>query len=101
MLLSSHFDTVDRKILFSKLENAGIRGLALELLKNYLSDRYQKVYVNGTLSQNTKRLSIGLLQGSVLASLLFLIYVNDFNTSNELFNVIFADDTSCLPKEKM
>ena len=98
--ISKAFDTVDRKILFSKLENAGIRGLALELLKNYLSDRYQKVYVNGTLSQNTKRLSIGLLQGSVLASLLFLIYVNDFNTSNELFNVIFADDTSCLAKGK-
>ena len=32
------FDTINRSILFSKLEKYGIRGLPLDLIKNYLSD---------------------------------------------------------------
>ena len=40
------------------------------------------------------------MQGSILALLLFSIYVNDFNKSNSLFNIIFADNTSSLCKGK-
>ena len=39
--LSKAFDTVDHTILISKLEHYGIRGLPLEWIQNYLSNRFQ------------------------------------------------------------
>ena len=45
--LSKAFDTVDHEILFQKLEHYGIRGLALEWVRSYFSDRQQFVEFNG------------------------------------------------------
>ena len=46
---SSAFDTIDHSILFHRLENYfGIRGQALELLKSYLRNRFQKVSIDDT-----------------------------------------------------
>ena len=42
--LSKAFDTVDRTILLNILNYYGIKGLALEWFKNYLSDRLQSYY---------------------------------------------------------
>ena len=38
------FDTVNHIILLKKLENSGIRGIALEWFSSYLSNRKQYVY---------------------------------------------------------
>ena len=40
------FDTVNHKILISKLEHYGIRGLPLHLFQNYLEKRTQFVEIN-------------------------------------------------------
>ena len=41
--LAKTFDTVDHRILLSKLYRYGIRGGPLELLRDYLSDRPHRV----------------------------------------------------------
>ena len=78
------------------MEIYGIRGIPLQLLKSYLSERYQVVKVNDVISE-TKLISTGVPQGSVLGPLLYLIYVNELpNISNQFSTCLFADDTTLI-----
>ena len=64
--LSAAFDTVDHKILLSRLQSSfGIRGTALAWLSSYLSDRRQRIIYDGCQSEDFK-LRFGLQQGSCL-----------------------------------
>lgn len=63
--LSKAFDTLNHDVLINKLENVGIRGFPLKLLKNYLSNRLQSVYCNSTYS-HYKHLRKGVPHGSIL-----------------------------------
>ena len=88
------FDTINHNILCKKLEYYGVKGLHLQWIRNYLSDRTQFVTYDGKLSCK-KDVTCGVPQGSVLGPTLFLIYINDLPASSEHFTFkIFADDTN-------
>ena len=92
--LSKAFDTIDHNKLLIKLEHYGIRGLPLELLKNYLKNREQYTNFKG-IDSKPCIVEYGIPQGSVLGPLLFLIYINDLKNSSQLGDfVLFADDTN-------
>ena len=92
--LQKAFDTVNHQILLNKLKHYGVRGTALAWFSSYLSNRCQHVSVNGHNSSNLN-VTCGVLQGSVLGPLLFLIYINDLpSSSSKLSFYLFADDTN-------
>ena len=94
------FDTVEHNILLQKLYHYGIRGNALQWFNSYLSNRYQYVNYNNT-SSDMKLITCGVLQGSILGPLLFLLYINDISSvSGILFSILFADDTTLFYSSK-
>ena len=78
--LQKAFDTVDHRILLSKLCHYGIRGLRNKLFESNLPNRKQFASINGFAS-STPSITCGVLQGSVLGPLPFLLYVNDLHAA--------------------
>ena len=94
------FDTVNHDILLKKLDHYGFRGVINNWFRSYLTDRKQKVVINGFESEN-KNLLHGVPQGSVLGPILFLIYINDLHRCIKYSTTYhFADDTNLLHVSK-
>ena len=91
--ISKAFDNVWHEGLIYKIKSMGISGELLNRLENYLSDRYQRVVLNGQTSSWTPVLA-GVPQGSILVPLLSLIYINDLPNELQSNAKLFADDTS-------
>jgi len=97
--ISKAFDKVWHEGIIFKLKCNGISGNLLLFFENYLSNRYQRVVLNG-IESNWKGLHAGVPQGSVLGPLLFLVYINDLadNISSDMR--LFADDSSLFTSVK-
>lgn len=101
---SKAFDTVNHQILLSILHCIGLEQSACILIQSCLSNRVQRVQVNGTISQPLQ-LSSGVSQGSILGLLLYTIYT--FHFSKMLVDCschFYADDTQLylsFPKDQL
>lgn len=68
--------------------------MSFDVIKSYLSNRWQFTIVNGVKNTLTK-IDINVPQGGILSPFLFLIFINDFHNHPIFLQAYdFADDTS-------
>ena len=90
MDLSKAFGMLNHDLLIAKLHAYGFSEESLQLIRSYLTNRWQRTKVNASFS-NWTELLLGVPQGSVLGPLLF----NDLFYVAELTNVCnYANDTA-------
>ena len=92
MDFSKAFDMVPHNSLLFKLSGYGIQDKTLDWIESFLSDRSQRVVVEGEQSDPAPVTS-GVPQGSVLGPILFLVFINDLPKCVGSSCRLFADDT--------
>lgn len=107
--LQKAFDMVPHEELLQKLELIGIRGLALNWFRSYLTERVQRVeltYSNNTTCLQKKiystelQIKTGVPQGSNIGPILFIIYLYDLKINSDSNVYLFADDTAITVMDK-
>lgn len=96
---SRAFDSVTHAKLLHKLKSYGISGELLEFIGYFLFDRSHCTKVGNSYSSSTKIRS-GIVQGSCLGPLLFVLFINDIvrNLNIETTAKLFADDIKIYAK---
>ena len=92
---SAAFNHVNHKALIFKLRQLGAGGPFLSILTEFLSNRLQRVAVDGQFNDYRNVIS-GVPQGSVLGLLLFILYTHDMWFGLENMLVSYADDATLL-----
>ena len=96
--LKKAFDKVPHKRLLWKLKNiGGLKGTIWKWMEDYLQGREMRTVVRDEKS-DWKKVTSGVPQGSVLAPIMFLIYVNDMTEGVSSYMSLFADDAKLLRK---
>ena len=90
--LSKAFDRVWHDGLIYKIKRIDITDNSLKLTESFLSNRFQRVVLNGQSSSWTP-VYAGVTQGSILGTLFFLNYMNDLSKDISSTVKPFADDT--------
>ena len=85
------FDSVPHQRLLVKLRHYGIHDNICKWIGTWLTHRSQKVVLDG-VSSDSKPVHSGVPQGTVLGSLMFLIYINDITEHITSSLRLFADD---------
>ena len=95
--LKSTFDTVWGDGLVLKLARAGVRGLLLSWLRDYLHAWKLMVQIGGEHSP-PQHLTMGTPQGAVLSPLLFNLMLSDMPSMEGITSYVYADDitVSCV-----
>ena len=93
------FDKVPHQRLIHKLKSHGMGNSIISCVEQWLTDRRQRVVVDGEVSSWKSVLS-GVPQGSVLGPILFLVYINDLEEGVTGKILKFADDTKLFRKVK-
>ena len=95
--ISKAFDRVWHAGLLHKLKSYGISGQIFGLISSFLSNRRLRVVPDGKSSQEYPG-NAGVLQGSILGSTLFLLYINELPDDVICNIAIYADDTTLYSK---
>ena len=88
------FDVVSHKKLFARLHAYGVRGPVLLWIQNFFAERTHQTKIGPHLS-DTATLISGVIQGSGVGPLMFLVYINELATVLEKYGIkikLFADD---------
>ena len=98
--LKKAFDKVPHGRLKWKLRaRGGIGGKLLEWMEDFLEGRKMRTVVRGEKS-SWRDVASGVLQGSVLAPIMFIVYINDLSEGVTSYMNMFADDAKILRKIK-
>ena len=94
--LSAAFDTIDHSTLLERLYGYfGISGTVCQCFKSYISNRQQRVHIDGSLSC-PQYLHVGVPQGSVIGPFLFCLCTTSISqiiTNHYVSHHMYADDT--------
>jgi len=93
------FHTVSHCKLICKLQSYGICGPLLCWICSFLNGRTQQTRVGNSLSANTSHTS-DVVQGSVIGSLLFMLFINDITllfSGRKCACKLYADDLKLYP----
>ena len=97
---SKAFDTINRTKMVEALEAVGIRGTVREWMEDYLRDRRFSVKI-GEKCSTMRKSERGVVQGSIMGPLMYVLYVNDMNYCfRKCQYFLYADDTIILSTHK-
>ena len=100
MDFSSAFNTIQPHLLIKRLLDLDVNHTIILWIRQFLSDRPQRVILNGTMS-NELTLNTGAPQGCVLSPILFSIYTNEIMLSDNILTLLkFADDMALVARLK-
>ncbi len=93
------FDSVNHRLLLTKLKCCGITPSVINWIESYIRRQSSQVIVNASLSQVAGSAS-GVPQGLVLGLTVFVIYVNELTDDLTIDHLLYADDVTLITNRK-